>query len=163
MRLLWNLIASFEPGWSAALPERYAPTDENLCRQQRPTISPLRHRRFQASTRCLLGGGRVVVKLVAAEAYFEVGHFEVGQYHLLQGINIRRELVAVRTLSPNVTFVSRSLTALHLASNRLNQLPDSICRLKTLKILWLDHNLIAGEFKTEVRYRCTVLCLFCYQ
>lgn len=46
-------------------------------------------------------------------------------------------------------FSSRSLTALHLASNRLNQLPESICRLKTLKVLWLDHNFIAGNSSPE--------------
>lgn len=52
--------------------------------------------------------------------------------------------------------VSRSLTALHLASNRLNQLPDSICRLKTLKVLWLDHNFIAGGLQTP--HAVLVLC-----
>lgn len=40
----------------------------------------------------------------------------------------------------------RSITELHLASNRLNQLPDSICHLKTLKVLELDHNFVAGAF-----------------
>lgn len=44
--------------------------------------------------------------------------------------------------SPTCLF--RSIRELHLGSNRLTQLPDSICRLKTLRILWLDHNFIAG-------------------
>lgn len=42
-----NVTFTFDAGRSASLPEGYAPSDEDLRRQQRPSISPIRHRRLQ--------------------------------------------------------------------------------------------------------------------
>lgn len=42
------------------------------------------------------------------------------------------------------SLLARSIEQLHLGANSLRQLPDSVCRLKTLRVLWLDYNCISG-------------------